>query len=389
MAAPKITRIEVIQFEWELKDNWPDAEYPYLTVWTPGKTLKSHGMALRIETDAGVTGEYVGGRVAEYSTFPMFAPFLIGKSALEREKVYVDVKRALRQVARLGLGPLDNALWDLAGKVHNAPIWQLLGGYRTRLPAYASTYTADHNPGGLNTPEAFAEFAEQCLEMGYPGFKVHTWAKADVKRDMATIHAIGKRVGGKMRLMIDPVCSYQTLADAVEVGRACDEENFFWWEDPLQDGGISAFAHKKLRQLVRTPLLQTEHMRSIETHVDFAIAQGTDFLRADPNFDGGITEVMKIAHAAEGLGIDVELHAAGPAQRHCIAAMRNSNFYEMTLVHPKGPRTQPPIYKSDYRDGLDAIGKDGCVPVPEGPGLGVEYDWDFIRKHKAGGMEFK
>jgi L-alanine-DL-glutamate epimerase-like enolase superfamily enzyme len=175
----------------------------------------------------------------------------------------------------------------------------------------------------------------------------------------------------------------------VLVGRACDEEGFFWWEDPLKDGGISAFAHRKLRQLVKTPILQTEHMRTLETHVDFALADGTDFLRADPNYDGGITGVMKIAHAAEGLGMDVELHACGPAQRHCIAAMRNSNFYEMTLVHPKGPCTSPPIYRCDYRDGLDAIGRDGCVPVPEGPGLGVQYDWEFIRKHRTGGIEYK
>ena len=387
-STPRITRIEVTQFQWDLADNWPDAQYPYLTVYTPGKVLKSHGMALRIETDAGITGEYVGGRPAEYSTFPMFAPYLIGQPALERERIYGDVKRALRQVARLGLGPLDVALWDIAGKLHNAPIWRLLGGYRTRLPTYASTYTADHN-GGLDSPEAFADFAEQCLAMGYPGFKIHPWAVAHIPTEVATVHALGKRVGGKMKLMLDAVCAYETLADAVTVGRACDEENFFWYEDPMKDGGISAFAHRKLRQLVKTPILQTEHMRSLETHVDFALADGTDFLRADPNFDGGITEVMKIAHAAEGLGLDVELHAAGPAQRHCVAAIRNSNFYEMTLVHPKGPRTQPPVYKSDYRDGLDAIGKDGCVSVPDGPGLGIEYDWAFIRKNRTSGMEWK
>ena len=104
--------------------------------------------------------------------------------------------------------------------------------------------------------------------------------------------------------------------------------------------------------------------------------------------DGGITGVMKIAHAAEGFGLDVELHGAGPAQRHCMAAMRNSNYYEMALVHPTGAFMAPPVYKN-YRDGLDAIDKNGCVDVPEGPGLGVEYDWDFIIKHRIGGIEFK
>ena len=59
---------------------------------------------------------------------------------------------------------------------------------------------------------------------------------------------------------------------------------------------------------------------------DMALDEATDFWRADP-YDGGITGVMKVAHSAEGYGMDVELHIAGPAQRHCMAAMRNSNFY--------------------------------------------------------------
>jgi L-alanine-DL-glutamate epimerase-like enolase superfamily enzyme len=95
---------------------------------------------------------------------------------------------------------------------------------------------------------------------------------------------------------------------------------------------------------------------------------------------------MKIAHAAEGLGLDIELHApTGPVRRHLQAAIHNSNYYEMALVHPKAPHIiQPPVYKDGYHDGLDVIDKNGCVQVPQGPGLGVEYDWDFIDKHSKG-----
>ena len=95
---------------------------------------------------------------------------------------------------------------------------------------------------------------------------------------------------------------------------------------------------------LKTPLLQGEHVHMVEGHTDMAVAEATDYWRADPEYDGGITGVMKIAHAAEGFGMDVELHIAGPAQRHCMAAMRNSNFYEIGLVHPKlGARM--PVYK--------------------------------------------
>ena len=59
----------------------------------------------------------------------------------------------------------------------------------------------------------------------------------------------------------------------------------------------------------------TEHVRSLEPHVDFALAEATDFLRGDVGYDG-ITGVMKLAHAAEGLGLDIEFHGPGPAPVH-------------------------------------------------------------------------
>jgi L-alanine-DL-glutamate epimerase-like enolase superfamily enzyme len=279
-------------------------------------------------------------------------------------------------------------LWDLAGKVYGAPVYRLLGGWKQTLPAYASTTHGDHvRQGGLSSPEAFAEFALRCKEeYGYPAFKIHGWGKDPndrgyLEREVATVLETRKRVGPGMDLMLDPACEYDTWGETLKVGKACDAAEFFWYEDPFKDGGISQFAHKKLRQLIRTPLLQGEHVRTLEPHVDFVVAEATDFVRGDPHYDGGITGVLKIAHAAEGFGLDVELHGAGPAQRHLMAAVRNSNYYELGLVHPKAPSTRPPIYAEGYSDELDAVDARGRVRVPEGPGLGVAYDWEFIRRH--------
>jgi L-alanine-DL-glutamate epimerase-like enolase superfamily enzyme len=97
---------------------------------------------------------------------------------------------------------------------------------------------------------------------------------------------------------------------------------------------------------------------------------------------------MKVAHLAEAFGLDCEIHAAGPAQRHCMAAMRNSNWYELSLVAPGVANPVPPVFGSNYSDALEAIGEDGCVPVPDGPGLGVEYDWDYIAKNRTALQEF-
>jgi len=387
MAEPRITQMEVHEYAFTLQELGTDYN-GFNLVYTPGSCINRKGYILRIFTDVGLIGEYAGGGAAEYSTLPGLVHYLIGKNALERERIYTDVKRALRQVARIGMAPIDIALWDLAGKYYNAPVNRLLGGYKESVPCYASTYHGDEN-GGLSSPEAYAEFALQCREMGYPAFKIHGWGRAPIAQEIATVHAVREHVGEGMDLMLDPACEYITFGDAVKVGRACDEAKFYWYEDPYRDGGISQFAHRKLRQLIRTPLLITEHVRSLEPHIDFALAEATDFVRGDVGYDG-ITGVMKLAHACEALGIDIEFHGPGPAQRQCMAAIRNTNYYEMGLLHPKAPPSHPmPLYKDGYRDGLEAIDAKGHVPVPRGPGLGVEIDWDWVSRNRTAGVEYK
>ncbi len=386
MADPIITKIELHTYTFE-RENLGTDYNGFNIVYEPGNRIKHQGNVLRVETDQGITGEFAGGRDAEFSTIPIFAHFLIGRSALQRELIYTEVKRALRQVARIGLAPIDIALWDIAGKLYDQPIYKLLGGYKESVPCYASTYHGDHQPDGLSSPEAFADFAEQCLEMGYPAFKIHGWGRAPVSQEVANVHAVGKRVGDKMDLMLDPACELITFGDAVKVGWACDENRFFWYEDPYRDGGISQFAHRKLRQLITTPILQTEHVRSLEPHIDFALADATDYVRGDVGYDG-ITGVIKLAYACEALGIDLEFHGPGPAQRQCMAAIRNTNYYEMGLLHPKAPPSHEPELYLDYRDELDAIDAEGHVPIPQGPGLGVEINWDWVERNRVSVVEW-
>jgi L-alanine-DL-glutamate epimerase-like enolase superfamily enzyme len=284
----------------------------------------------------------------------------------------------------MGMSQVDMALWDLAGKWLEVPVYQLLGEHRRSFPAYASTYCGDREPDGLRSPEAYADFAEQCLAMGYRAFKIHPWQDASIDEHVRLVEAVGKRVGGRMDLMLDPFCAIQTFGDAVKLGRACDAHGYYWYEDPFKDGGVSAFAHRKLRELIKTPILQLEHVRGLEAHMDFVLADGTDFVRVDQDYDGGITGAMKIAHAAEGFGLDVEPHAPGPSRRQCMAATRNSNYYELGLVHPRVRPFHAPVYTCGYSDEMDAIDGNGNVTVPDLPGLGVTFDWQYIEAHKTG-----
>jgi len=386
--APEITRVESVEFTYEIPDVGTD-EHGFNLVYDPGSVTERKLFALTVHTDAGVTGEYVGGNSPGAAQINTFADFLVGRNPLHRERIWSEVKRALRKYDRMGIGPVDIALWDFAGKYYDAPVHEMLGTYRERLPAYASTYHGDEN-GGLDSPDAYADFAAECRDLGYPGFKIHGWGGSpearDLDREIATVHAVGERVGDEIDLMHDPACELETFGDALELGRALDDQDFFWYEDPYRDGGLSMHAHRKLRQSLDTPILQTEHVRGLEPHTDVIANEATDFVRADPEYDAGITGAMKLARVAEGFGLDVEFHAPGPAQRHCIAATRNANYYELALVGPDCPNTQPPVYEGDYSDMLDTVDGDGTVPVPDGPGLGVSYDWAFIHENATGSV---
>jgi L-alanine-DL-glutamate epimerase-like enolase superfamily enzyme len=372
-----ITGIEIETFSWQTKGMTTVRVRggQLKTAYAPDAVATQTGTAIRILTDAGVTGEYVRGGAGAQEV-AAGARLLLGRSAFERETLYHELKN------NRVYGPLDVALWDLAGKLAGLPVYRLLGGYRTRLPTYASTIDGAVS-GPLSTPESYADFAEQCREQGYRAFKIHPFPWESVQTHVEAVLAIARRVGDTMDLMLDSFCHYQTFADAVRVGRACDEGRYFWYEDPYGDGGITPFSHAKLRELVKTPLLMGEKLRNLQERMAFILAGATDFVRGEVGTEG-ITGTMKMAHAAEAVGLDLELHGSGPAQRHVMAALRNSNYYEQVWVHPVVTSTEPPVYKEGYVAGLSAVGSDGCVPVPEGPGLGVVYDRDFIARHSQG-----
>ncbi len=382
---PKITRIEAVEFFVELENLGMTADGCEMQ-YMPGETLRPMRYVLTIDTDAGVRGEFVGRRPESYNQLQRVAGRMLGRSALDRERIYGELKRQFRATINLATAPLDIALWDLAGKLYGAPIYELLGGSDDPLPAYASTHFGDAS-GGLDSPEAFADFAVRCKEMGYPAFKIHGWG-APIEREVRLVTAVREAVGDGMQLMHDPGCTYRTFLEALTVGKALDDANYLWYEDPYMDGGMSAFGNKKLRELLRTPILITEHIRGLEQHVDVIIAGGTDLVRVDANLDGGLTGALKICHAAEGFGLDVEIHSPGPAHRHLMASIPNSNYYEMSLVHPKAPTHNGKTYL-DYEDELETIDANGCVSVPAGPGLGVSIDWDLVRRNRTGGFVFE
>lgn len=360
-------------------------------VYQKGACLKTARVAVRIECDDGVRGEYVTHWVGTPSTLgqmQMLAPLLPGRNPWQREALWEDMKREARAYDHMGHGPLDLALWDWQGKRLGTSVSRLLGGFRTRLPVYASTYHGQLQPGGLDSIQAYVDYAVQCRQRGFRGFKIHGWHAGDARKEAANALAVRAAVGDDWPLMLDPACQLRTYMDALYVGRACDEAGYFWYEDPYRDSGVSALSHQRLRDQLQTPLLVSEHVRGIEQKANFLIQGGCDMIHADPEYDMGLTGALKIAHVCQALGFDLQLHACGPGHRALMSALPNTHFYEMALIGPDMPNCVPPVYGGAYSDQPEALDAEGCVPVPSGPGLGVQYDWDFIAAHTERVLRF-
>jgi L-alanine-DL-glutamate epimerase-like enolase superfamily enzyme len=206
----RIARVEVHVFAYEV----PDLALPSHgaagvgnLVWRKGGRMPATRYAVTVDTADGARGEYVTHWVGTPSALAqtlMLAPHLLGRDPDAREQIYDDLKRELRAYDHMGHGPLDIALWDLAGKRLGTSVTRLLGGFRDRLPTYASTYHGQDDPGGLDTPEAFADYAQACKERGFAGFKIHGWHDGDARREAANLLGVRERVGDGWPLMIDP-----------------------------------------------------------------------------------------------------------------------------------------------------------------------------------------
>jgi L-alanine-DL-glutamate epimerase-like enolase superfamily enzyme len=334
---------------------------------------------LRVRTSAGVDGYCFG---ASSETAAVAKRLIVGLNPLDRERIWTRLRQAQRLERRAlddaNLSVVDQALWDVAGLLTGLPVAKLLGGFRDKVPAYASTMCGDDIPGGLDSPEAYADFAAACRERGYPALKLHTWSPPfgpDLKRDIAACRAVRDRVGPEMRLMLDPYHDY-TREEALYLGRALEELDFSWIEEPMNEHSTSSYVW--LTQQLTIPVCGPETAEGqMYTRAEWILRGASDISRVGLADVGGITPTMKTVHLCEAFGMRVELHGGGAGTLHVLGAMAiPGEYYERGLLHPHldyGARTP---WLKEIVDPLDA---EGCVPVPRKPGLGHDIDWDFIR----------
>jgi len=349
----------------------------------PGPEHDATQSLLRIVTDEGVEGICFGG---SREAVQVVRPALVGEDPLYRERIW----QRLKEWQRLHLGVLsdrflaviDVALWDLAGRYFNQPVYRLLGGYRDRVKAYASTMCGDELKGGLDTPEAYADFAEKCKKRGYKAFKLHTWMPPiawapDPKRDVAACRAVRERVGEDMHLMLD-CFHYYSREDALYIGKELEKLNYYWFEEPMDEHSISSYVW--LTEQLSIPVVGPETAEGkMHTRAEWIVRGASDISRGGVGDVGGITPLMKTAHLCESFGVRMEVHGGGPGNLHALCAMGiPGEYYERGLLHPFLDYEAPAPWLNALADPMD---EEGYVRVSQRPGLGWDINLDYIRAH--------
>ena len=384
----KITDVKVISFKARTRS--------HPTRWGYGEPGEERGeiqRVLKIETDEGAEGYFTGGNTYFVPPPPevveqLVKPLLVGEDPLDREKLW-QWMMGHRGVSESMIGAVDCALWDLLGRSAGVSVASLLGGYRDRVKAYASTAP------NLGSPEVYAQHAIQCKERGYTAYKVHAYIYWDpvneepapgkpafAKADVEVCRAVREAVGDDMVLMLDPWGIY-TYEEALHVGREIEKLDYYWFEHPMDERKTEPY--RKLSEQLDIAILGPEmEPGSLYTRAEWAIQHASDMGRIDTNF-GGITGCRKALGFYESIGMQCELHVGGFGNLALLGSTSEETceYYERGLLRPdEDYDTMVPPYLKAPCDPMDA---QGYVSIPQGPGLGIQFDWDYINGNLVGG----
>ena len=359
----KITNLKVTMFRW------------HFAPWKTGVGTAFGGQKLlgivTIATDEGIEGHsFLGSsrQGADAYAGPLIEfikPMLMGTNPLDIGAIWKKMWKQDRSVSTNAIGAVDVALWDIAGKVAGLPVHRLLGTCRDSVPAYSST--AWHP-----NPEEYAEEARHFQSLGWKAHKIHP--HGDPIQDVKICEAVRKAVGDDMTLMLDSMWAYG-YEDALRVGRAIEELDYFWYEDPLVEEDV--YNYVKLNSKLDIPIMSTEYAPGrLYGMAQWIMSYATDMLRGDVAITGGITPLIKIAHIAEGFGMKCEIHHGGNslnnvANLHVTMAVHNCDYYE---VFPATGANKYGLVEDIEVD------DNGLVYAPTEPGLGYNIDWELAKR---------
>ena len=283
------------------------------------------------------------------------------------QKMYMGGRR--KPVAKgsyiASMGAVDNALWDLQGKSLRQPVWKLVGGTQHRVRAYAA---GGYYQEGKGLSELCAEM-ESYVEAGFRAVKMKVgWAGIPLKDDAARVRAVREAVGPGIELMIDANNAWDAKT-ALKFGRMVMPYDPYWFEEPVHADDLRGGA--LLVSALDTPIASGENEFTRWGARELIAAHAADIIQVDPTTCGGISEWLKIAGMASAYHLKMAPHGNPQIGSCCVAAVENGLITE----------NYPTAFKNVLMAPVEL--RDGCIHMPQDPGLGIQWDERIIEKHKV------
>ncbi|MFQ5808828.1 MAG: mandelate racemase/muconate lactonizing enzyme family protein [Armatimonadota bacterium] len=249
-------------------------------------------------------------------------------------------------LAMFGIAAVDTALWDCLGKAHGVPCWQLWGGIHDRIPAYAMV-------GWLNYDDAEVQrICAQAVEQGFRAVKIKVGFPT-LAEDIKRVQVVREAIGDDVRLMVDANQSL-TTAEAVRRGRAFQDLGCYWWEEAIPADDIDGYA--ELADALDIPIATGENLYTPADFARFLARDAVDIIQPDLRRGGGPTALLQIGAMADAFRRPYASHGGGGVQLNVMASLPNTLYLETGLIGAGSPMELT----------------DGCVNIPQGPGL----DWE-------------
>lgn len=331
-----------------------------------GKDRTWTHLVLRVQTDAGIEGISYVSRTRGAAIKAVVAMTqgvlerLMADDVLATEAIAAKLfgRHAFQSIDPKTASLIDVALWDIRGKAAGQPLHRLLGGYRNRVPTYAS-WNIEPRAGH----KGLAEDCAAHLARGFRSMKAHIGRGLSHQDALAHMRVMREAVGPDVDIMLDINQSW-TAKEAIAMGRALLPYSPFWLEDlvPVEDYQ----AMRLVTETLETPTCGGETYTTWASFQRLIEQRAFDIVMAD--LDIGVTGFLKVAHMAELCGLPVVNHLATEVMAHCIAAVPNGLTVEYYPWAEWLFTEVPPV-------------ENGELVLSDRPGLGLEFDEAALKKY--------
>ncbi len=342
---------------------------PFRASWDGRARTHFDATIVRVRTDEGQEGWGSGDLMLG---FDGHEALFVGHDPLDLERHYQVISNLSFHYGRCW--PLDLALWDLAGKITEQPVWKMLGGRSNRVRAYASS-------GVLRDRDAMVELAERLHDGGFPAMKIR-FRRGDWKDDIRILEAVRSRVGSRLELMVDCNQGWRmpwdtepswTFHEALPVARELERLKVFWMEEPLHRSDREGM--RRLRDACSLRIAGGEMAREVHDLRDLIAEACVDVIQPDAALIGGITGLKPVVELAESRAVIFTPHTWTNglgllANVHLTAGAANAPFIEYPV--------DPPEWSIERRDFMLAepirTQGEGWIELNDAPGWGSSLD---------------